>query len=222
METVERKNAWSPSVADSTPAGSYTLRSYRTKYGPVTSRAVVDGRPVAYAALRSSYFHEVDSLIGFQEFNDPGFIHSARDFERAAQDINYTFNWFYADSTDIAYYNSGANPVRNLTVDPSMPVKADTGFDWQGWNPDGNNLASYTPPAQHPQSINQDYYISWNNAQADGYASGGADKSSVHRADLIDRRVKQLVSSGTKVTRTNLTQAMERFRVTGCRVDGFE
>jgi len=208
MDTVERKNSWSPTVADGTAAGSYTLRSYRTKYGPVTSRATVGGKPVAYSSLRSSYFHEVDSLIGFQEFNDPDFVKSAADFQRAAQDVNFTFNWFYADSKDIAYFNSGANPVRNSTVDPAMPVWGDRGFDWKGWNPNGN-LAQYTPAAQHPQSVNQDYYISWNNAQANGYASGGNDKSAVHRGDLLDARVKALLDSGTKVTRVNLTQAME-------------
>jgi acyl-homoserine lactone acylase PvdQ len=218
MDIVERQDAWTSTVADSTAAGSYTLRSYRTKYGPVTSRATVGGKPVAYSALRSSYFHEVDSLIGFQEFNDPGVIHSAADFEKAAQDVNFTFNWFYADSKDIAYYNSGANPVRNPNVDPSMPVAANAGFDWQGWNPDGNQ-ANYTPPAQHPQSINQDYYVSWNNAQANGYASGGADKSSVHRADLLDSRVKKLITSGTKVTRVNLDQAMEDAALTDLRAE---
>ncbi len=207
METVERKNSWNPTVADGTAAGSYTLRSYRTKYGPVVSRATVGGKPVAYTQLRSSYFHEADSLIGFQELNDPGFVKSAADFQRAAQDINFTFNWFYADSKDIAYYNSGANPVRQSNVDPSMPVWGDQGHDWVGWNPAGNQ-ASYTPPAQHPQSVNQDYYVSWNNAQANGYAAAGADKSAVHRVDLLDSRVKKLINSGTKVTRVNLTQAM--------------
>ncbi|MBB4687170.1 penicillin acylase family protein [Amycolatopsis jiangsuensis] len=208
MDTVERKDAWQPTIADGTAAGSYTLRSYRTKYGPVTARATVDGKPVAYSSLRSSYFHEVDSLIGFQEFNDPDFVHSAADFQKAADDVNFTFNWFYADSKDVAYFNSGANPVRNPKADPMMPTWGDQGFDWQGWNPAGNR-AAYTPMAEHPQSVNQDYYVSWNNAQADEYASGGADKSAVHRADLLDSRVKALISSGTKVTRVNLAQAME-------------
>ncbi|WP_158879817.1 penicillin acylase family protein [Amycolatopsis anabasis] len=218
MDTVERKNAWQPTIADGTPAGSYTLRSYRTKYGPVTHRALVGGKPVAYAALRSTYFHEADSIIGFQEFNDPGAIRSAADFQRAANDINFTFNWFYADANDTAYFNSGANPVRQSTVDPSMPVRADAGFDWQGWNPDGNT-ADYTPFEQHPNSINQDYYISWNNAQALGYAAAGADKSAVHRGDLLDRRVKGLISSGTKVTRVNLTQAMAEAALADLRAE---
>ncbi|WP_199430677.1 penicillin acylase family protein [Qaidamihabitans albus] len=205
METVERRNSWRPTVADGTAAGSYTLRSYRTRYGPVTHRAIVDGKPVAYTTLRSSFLHEVDSLLGFQEFNDPGAIRSARDFQRAADRVNFTFNWFYADADDAAYYNSGANPVRLSTVDPSMPVHE--GFDWQGWNPEGNT-AEYTPFEEHPNSIGQDYYISWNNAQALDYAAAGYEKSAVHRGDLLDRRVRDLIDSGTPVTRADLTRVM--------------
>ncbi|OZM72586.1 penicillin acylase [Amycolatopsis antarctica] len=207
METVERKNAWKPTVADGTPEGSYTLRSFRTEYGPVTSRGTVGGAPVAYAALRSSYLHEVDSIIGFQQFNDPDVIKSAQDFQRAASDINYTFNWLYADADDTAYFNSGDNPVRDPAVDPSMPIRAHAGFDWQGWDPAGNK-AQYTPFEQHPNSVNQDYYVSWNNGQAEDYASAGLERGAVHRGDLLDARVKGLIDSGTKVNRVNLTQAM--------------
>lgn len=207
MDVVERENAWYPTVADETPEGSYTLRMYRTEYGPVTHRGVVDGDPVAFASLRSSYFHEVDSLIGFQKFNDPGAIESAEDFQQAASDVNFTFNWFYSDADDAAYVNSGDNPVRHSDVDPSMPVTANAGFDWQGWDPD-NNTADYTPFEQHPQSINQDYYVSWNNAQAEDYAAGGYEKGSVHRGDLLDNRVEELISDGGEITRADLTAAM--------------
>ncbi|GAB2762906.1 penicillin acylase family protein [Amycolatopsis magusensis] len=207
MEVIERKNSWKPTLADGTPAGSYTLRAFRTQYGPVTHRAIVEGKPVAYAALRSSYFHEVDALLGFQEFNDPDAVKSAADFQRAASQINYTFNWFYADAQDTAYYNSGANPVRHPNADPSMPIKAGAGLEWRNWNP-ATNRADYTPFEQHPNSVNQDYYISWNNAQAKDYAASGYEKSAVHRGDLLDRRVRALIDSGTKVTRVNLTQAM--------------
>lgn len=218
FDVIERKNAWKPTVADGTAAGSYTLRSFRTKYGPVTSRALVGGKPVAYTSLRSTYQHEIDTIIGIQKFNDPGAIKSVKDFQAAATYVNQTYNWFYADAHDVAYYNSGSNPVRNPNVDPAMPVKADAGYDWQGWNPEGN-FANYTPSSQHPQSINQDYYISWNNAQANGYAASGADKSSVHRGDLIDARVKKLISSGTKVTRVNLAQAMEEAALADLRAE---
>jgi acyl-homoserine lactone acylase PvdQ len=207
IQTVERKNAWNPSVADGTAAGSYRLVSFRTAYGPITHRATVGGKPVAYTSLRSTYQHEIDSIIGFQEFNDPDAITSAQDFQRAASHVNYTFNWFYADSKDTAYFNSGANPARKANVDPNMPVKADPAYEWQGWDP-ATNAAQYTPSAQHPQSINQDYYVSWNNAQAKDYAAAGYDKSAVHRGDLLDARVKKLIAGGKKATRANLTQAM--------------
>ncbi|MEV4310781.1 penicillin acylase family protein [Actinocrispum sp. NPDC049592] len=207
IETLERKNAWKPTVADGTAEGSYRLVSFKTAYGPITARATVNGKPVAYTSLRSSYKHEIDSIIGFQEFNDPDFVKSAADFQRAAMDVNYTFNWFYADSRDIAYFNSGGNPSRKANVDPNMPIKADPAYEWNGWDPATNN-AQYTPFAQHPQAINQDYFVSWNNAQAKDYANAGYDKSAVHRGDLLDARVKRLITSGTKVTRANLTQAM--------------
>ncbi len=218
MDVVERTNSWQPTIADPTPAGSYTLRSFRTKYGPVTHRGVVDGTPVAYASLRSTYFHEVDSLIGFQEFNDPAAIRSAEDFQRAAAKVNYTFNWFYADADDTAYYNSGANPVRKSTVDPSMPVRADAAFDWQGWKPEGNQVR-VTPFAEHPNSINQDYYISWNNAQAEDYAAAGYEKSAVHRGDLLDTRVRDLIAGGGKVTRAELTRAMAEAALVDLRAE---
>ncbi|OLR93398.1 penicillin acylase [Actinokineospora bangkokensis] len=207
MEVVERKNAWTTSIGSTAPAGSYTLRSYRTKYGPVTHRATIGGKPVAYTSLRSTYQHELDTVIGFQEFNDPDAITSAADFQRAASHVSYTFNWFYADSKDIAYYNSGLNPVRNPAVDPGLPVLANSGYDWRGWDP-ATNRADYTPYEQHAQVVNQDYLISWNNGQAPGTAASGLERGSVHRGDLLDARVKDLVRQGKVVDRVNLTQAM--------------
>ncbi|MBP2340695.1 acyl-homoserine lactone acylase PvdQ [Saccharothrix coeruleofusca] len=218
MERLERKNSWKPTVADPTPAGSYTLVMHRTKYGLVHSRARVDGKHVAYTSLRSTYLHEVDSIIGFQEFNDPDAIRSAQDFQRAAEHVGYAFNWFYADSRDIAYFNSGANPVRKSFVDPNLPVKAEPSYEWEGWNPN-DNTATYTPFAQHPNSVNQDYYISWNNKQALDYTSSGYGNGSVHRGDLLDDRVRAMVSSGTKVTRASLTRAMAEAGVADLRAE---
>jgi acyl-homoserine lactone acylase PvdQ len=215
MQELERTNSWSPTLADSTPAGSYTMRVWRTAYGPVIYRATIDGEPVAYTQLRSSYMHEADSIIGFQELNDPGFVHDAASFQKAAQDINYTFNWFYADSRQTAYYNSGTNPVRAAGVDPSFPVWGTGPYDWQGWDPTVN-AADYTPPSQHPQSVDQDYYISWNNKQAPGYTSATFGNGSVHRANLLDDRVKALVRQGG-VTRASLVKAMEDAALTDLR-----
>ncbi|MFJ9773558.1 penicillin acylase family protein [Kitasatospora sp. NPDC101157] len=218
FDRLERKDAWSPTTADSTPAGSYTLVMYRSDYGLVTARGTVGGAPVAFTSLRSTYRHEADSIIGFQELNDPGAVHDAPSFQRAAQDINYTFNWFYADSRDIAYYNSGSNPVRAPGVDPGLPVLARPAYEWADFDP-ATNTARYTPPAEHPQSVNQDYYVSWNNKQADGYTAAGFGNGSVHRANLLDDRVKALLRNGGRASRVSLTQAMESAALADLRAE---
>ncbi|WP_043263667.1 penicillin acylase family protein [Streptomyces sp. CT34] len=215
MERLERTNAWQPTIADPTAAGSYRMQVFRTKYGTVTHRATVGGRPVAYTSLRSTYRHEADSIIGFQMLNDPSYVHDAGSFQKAAQHIGYAFNWFYADSRDIAYYNSGLNPVRNPAVDPSLPVRAEPAYEWKGFDP-ATNTTDYTPPAQHPHSTDQDYYISWNNKQAKDYDSAGFGNGSVHRANLLDDRVRALTKEGG-VTRASLTRAMADAAVTDLR-----
>ncbi|MGW4786084.1 penicillin acylase family protein [Streptomyces sp. NPDC004230] len=206
MDKVEQKNAWSPTVADGTAAGSYTMRVWRTKYGPVQYRATVGGKKVAYTTLRSSYLHEADSIIGFQMLNDPDYVKGPEDFQSAAQHINFTFNWFYADSRHTAYYNSGDNPVRAAGVDAEFPVWAQPAYEWRNWDP-ATNTAAYTPPAQHPESIDQDYYISWNNKQAKDYTTAPWGDGSVHRGNLLEDRVKKLVAAGG-VTRSSLVKAM--------------
>ncbi|WP_328619630.1 penicillin acylase family protein [Streptomyces sp. NBC_00354] len=217
MEKLERTNAWKSSVADPTPNGSYRMQVWRTNYGIVTHRATVAGKPVAYTALRSTYRHEADSIIGFQMLNDPSYVKDAHTFQQAAQHIGYAFNWFYADAREAAYYNSGLNPVRPAGVDAALPVHARQQYEWQGFDPVANT-AAYTPPAEHPQSIGQDYYISWNNRQAEGYSAAGFGMGSVHRGDLLDQRVKPLVAAGG-VTRAKLTQAMADAAVTDLRAE---
>ncbi|WP_225811062.1 penicillin acylase family protein [Streptomyces spinosus] len=206
MEKIEQKNAWKPTTADGTAAGSYTMRAWRTAYGPVEYRATVGGKKVAYTALRSSYLHEADSIIGFQMLNDPDYVKGPQDFQSAAQHINFTFNWFYADSQHTAYYNSGDNPVRASGVDSEFPVWAQPAYEWRNWDP-ATNTADYTPPSAHPNSVDQDYYVSWNNKQAEEYTAAPWGEGSVHRGNLLDDRVKKLVAAGG-VTRAKLVQAM--------------
>ncbi|WP_328556438.1 MULTISPECIES: penicillin acylase family protein [unclassified Streptomyces] len=206
MDKVERTNSWTPTTADGTAAGSYRMQVYRTKYGPVEYRATVGGKKVAYTTLRSSYMHEADSIIGFQMLNDPDYVKSPATFQSAVQNINYTFNWFYADSAHTAYYNSGDNPVRANGVDAEFPVWAQAAYEWQGWDP-ATNTASYTPASAHPNSVDQDYYISWNNKQAKDYTTASWGDGSVHRGDLLEDRVSKLVAAGG-VTRSALVKAM--------------
>jgi acyl-homoserine lactone acylase PvdQ len=217
MEKVEQTNAWKPTTADSTAAGSYRMQVWRTKYGPVTHRATVGGKKVAYTTLRSSYMNEAESIIGFQMLNDPDYVKGPETFQKAVQNINYTFNWFYADSQHTAYYNSGDNPVRAAGVDAEFPAWARAPYEWRNWNP-ATNVADYTPPSEHPNSMDQDYYISWNNKQAKDYPSAPWGNGSVHRGNLLDDRVKRLVAAGG-VTRASLTKAMAEAALVDLRAE---
>ncbi|MFL6112711.1 MAG: penicillin acylase family protein [Catenulispora sp.] len=216
MQQIERDDSWSPTVADSTPAGSYKLIAFRTKFGIVQARATIGGKPVAYTALRSTYRHEVDTIVGFQMFNDPSVITGPAGFQQAASNITYTFNWFYVDSQHTAYYNSGLNPTRPAYDDPNLPITADAAHQWLNWDPNTNTVAN-TPFAAHPNSIDQDYYESWNNKIAAGYTVSGFGDGSIYRSNLLNTRIKNLITGGQKVSRAALTKAMEDAAVTDLR-----
>jgi acyl-homoserine lactone acylase PvdQ len=218
METLERRNSWTPSTADPTPAGSYRLVTLRTKYGLVAGRGLADGQPVAFTQLRSTYRHEADSAIGFQMFDDPAVMGSASGFRTAASNIGYAFNWFYVNSADAAYANSGLNPVRAATADPNLPTRADPAFEWQGWDPE-LNTAAYLTADQRPNDVNQDYYVSWNNKQAKDYsaADGNYSFGSVQRAQLLDRPVAAALAAGRKLDRAGVLRIAEDAAVTDLR-----
>ncbi|WIM98555.1 penicillin acylase family protein [Actinoplanes oblitus] len=209
MENLTRTNAWKPTVADSTAAGSYRLTVQRTRYGLVTWRGTVGGVPVAFTGLRSTYRHEADSAIGFQMFNEPEQMGTAAAFTDAASHIPFAFNWFYVNSTQNAMYTSGAQPARPATVDPNLPAWGDAANEWLSWN--GNPV--------HPQAVNQDYFISWNNKQAKDFsaADGNFSFGSVHRGDLLDAPLAAGIAAGTKYDRASLLKLVEQAGLTDLR-----
>src|SRR5699024_2981769 len=166
FEELSVTNEWSPTIADQTPEGGYTPTSLRADYGLVQSFATVYNTPVAYPSLRSTYMRDVDSIIGFQRFNDPDEVTSAESFTVAAYDNKYAFNWHYVESEDHAFDNSGAHPVRLEGTNPNMPIDASSEAGWSGWDA-STNAADYHPPADHPQQINPDHLLNWNNKPAD-------------------------------------------------------
>ena len=210
IEVLERRNAWSPNAADSTPPGSETLRVGRTALGIVIGRGTVRGKPVVYTSLRSTYFHEVDSARGFSDLNNPDKMKSPEDFQRAAHKIGYTFNWLYVDDKDVAYFNSGNNPVRAKDVDPNFPVRARSRYEWRGYNPE-NRTARYTPFSQHPRVINQRYLTSWNNKQAPGYSASDANWgfSSLYRSKPLDDNILKRIRGEGKMSLPELVDSME-------------
>ncbi|MGC4805914.1 penicillin acylase family protein [Micromonospora sp. DT233] len=218
MEQLAHTNRWSPTVADSTPAGSYKITAWRTKLGLVAWRGTVGGRPHAFTQLRSTYRHEADSAIGFQMFNDPAQMGSAAAFTTSANNVEYAFNWFYVNSTQAAYFNSGLLPVRAAGSNPNLPMRGEAAYEWQGYQP-ATNTATYAPLAAHPRSVDQDYYVSWNNKQAKDFsaADGNFSFGAVHRGDLLDRPLKAGLAAGKKYDRAALTTLVERAGLTDLR-----
>lgn len=210
MENLSRTNAWKPTVADTTAAGSYRLTMLRTKYGLVSWRGLVGGKPVAFTSLRSTYGHEADSAIGFQMFNEPDQMGTPAAFQAAAGNIPFAFNWFYVNSRDTAYFMSGAMPVRAAGADPNLPTRAEPAYEWPG---------TYLPASAHPQAVDQDYFVSWNNKQAADFsaADGNFSFGSVQRADLLDKPIKAAVAAGQKYDRAGLVRVVENAATTDLR-----
>jgi acyl-homoserine lactone acylase PvdQ len=206
FDVLTRTNSWVPTAADQTPAGSQTLTTLRSKLGVVVARARINGQPYAYTKLRATYFHEVDpSAQGFADFNNPTKMRGPQDFMRAANQISYTFNWFYADNKHIAYFNSGANPVRPGGVDPNLPTFGRDPFLWKGFNP---NTATQdaAPLSAHPRVTDQAYLTSWNNRQAPNYNTG---YSSLQRSLPLDARITRDIAGSRKMRLEQLISDME-------------
>ena len=194
-----------PTAGGAGPPEELSFTVMRTRHGVVQFRTLAhDGTkevPVAVVTERSTFGHEADSVIGFARVNNPNYVHSAADFEKAFSGVDYTFNWFYADSSDIAYKVSGLLPQRAADVEPDFPRWGDATFDWKGWLPDGAHPHQVNPPSG--------FLSSWNNKQAPGW--GMADDqwghSKVHRVNLLAERIKRLFRLGP-VTESGMVGAM--------------
>jgi acyl-homoserine lactone acylase PvdQ len=174
-------------------------------YGPLVARGrLTDGTPIAVATLRSTYRNELGSAIGFKRINDPGFMTNGYESFRQALGggVDYTFNWFYVDRTDIGYQHSCKCPQRAPGVDPYLPAWGDGRFDWQGFIPLVAQPSAHNPP--------EGWITSWNNKQAPGFAAHDRNffYGPVFRSQMLDHGVTPLVATGT-TSRTDMIDAME-------------
>lgn len=153
-----------------------------TVHGPVTGYATVGGRRVAIAERRSTRGREILSAVLFADLSTNR-VDSARSFLRAANRMEMTFNWLYADDRDIAQFTSGRLPLRSADVDPALPTLGTGEYEWQGW----------LGFAGHPQTINPagGAILNWNNRPAHGFSAADDDWSlgSVQRVELLARGI---------------------------------
>jgi acyl-homoserine lactone acylase PvdQ len=159
------------------PARRVSFRT--TVHGPVSGTVTVGGRPYAVALKRSTRGREPLSAIGFADLN-ANRVRSAGDFARVMNQVEYTFNWHYADNRDIAFFSSGRLPVRARGTDPSLPALGTGRWEWRG----------FLPRSAHPQAVNPRGGViqNWNNRPATGF--GAADDEyaygSVQRVELFE------------------------------------
>ncbi|TFV65031.1 UNVERIFIED_ORG: penicillin acylase family protein [Bacillus sp. AZ43] len=174
----------------------------RTEQGIVQLRTTVDGEPVGVVLQRSTYHRELDSVVGFERLGNPEHTRDAESFQEAAAAIDYTFNWFYADDRDIAYYSSGLLPVRAEGTDPHLPRWAGEEYDWQGWMDADDHPQQVDPPSG--------YLVSWNNKPAPEWAAAddGWGWGPVQRSLALSDRMDALVGDGG-VTTADLVAAVQ-------------
>lgn len=226
IDVLERVNTWTQSAGDMTPSGSETYRAERTALGIVTHRAEIKGKPVAFTRNRATYYHEVDSALGFADFNNPEKMESPQEFMKAACKIDYTFNWFFIDRKSIAYFNSGINPKRSPRAHPDLPTKSK--HEWQDFvapsqallsgepvdqtNVDPRtNFSAQEPCKAHPQVVDQNWITSWNNKQAPGFRASDAEFSygPAFRSTRLDDRIRSRLRGPKQISRPELVDAME-------------
>jgi acyl-homoserine lactone acylase PvdQ len=147
-------------------------------HGPISGTVTVDGKPYAVANMRSSRGREALSGLLGSALND-GRLRSARDLRRVSRNFAFTFNLFYVDHRDIAFFSTGRLPIRAPSTNPSLPTIGTGRYDWRG----------FLKGRDHPQAINpkSGLILNWNNKPAAGF--GAADNNwsyqSVHRNDLF-------------------------------------
>src|SRR4051794_28665971 len=176
---------------------------YRTNHGVVQGWTTAGGKPVAVVNQRSTYEHDVDSVVGFLRWGQPKLTHDYASWKQGAAQIGYTFNWFYVDDRDAGYFVSGRDSVRPANVDPNLPSWGTGVAEWQG----------FLPAAQHPQQVTppQGFFVSWNNKPAPGFSAADEQYGygPVFRSQLLVNQLQaQLAAHGGKVTRAQVVQAM--------------
>jgi acyl-homoserine lactone acylase PvdQ len=193
MQSDVHSETTTPNLTAPAPATTYKFQVLRTRHGIVQQRTTVGGKPVALVIQRSTYGHEIDSVLGFSEFNDPGFVRNAKTFQKAASHIDYTFNWFYADSKDISYYSSGLLPKRSKKVEPDLPHWAGKKYGWKGWLKFKRHARETNPK--------RGYLVSWNNKPAPDFSAADDNWSygSVYRSLALEKRLTAKISGKKKI-----------------------
>jgi acyl-homoserine lactone acylase PvdQ len=201
LEMEERNENFliKPSAASPGPPGSESETFYRTVHGPVFDLGKIGGNPVAFVKERFFWMKELDSIPQFYRWNAE--VDSLADFREAASKFTMSFNSFYADHRNIAYFHVGHYPVRKKGVHPALPSWGTGQWEWQGRLPFG----------RHPKVVNpaQGWVANWNNKPAVGWNShDGIKWGSIQRVQLLMDRMEEVTAGGRKASLSDLVDVI--------------
>lgn len=92
------------------PPQTFQIRTLRSVYGPIDSTGTVHGHPVAFARADATYGHLADTGAVLAELST-GAVSSPQSFVQAVRAAPFSLNWFYIDSSHVAWALSGRYPV---------------------------------------------------------------------------------------------------------------
>jgi acyl-homoserine lactone acylase PvdQ len=178
---------------------------YLTRHGVVQGWTTArHGKPVAVVNQRSTFNHDVDSVVGFLRWGEPKLTHSVKSWEKGASEISYTFNWLYVNDKHDAYYVSGRDPIRNPHANPNLPTWGTGDSEWRGFLPSSKHV--------HETDPKQGFFVSWNNKPAPGFSAADDQYGygPTYRSQMLVNQLKhQLKIHHNKLTRANVVTAME-------------
>jgi acyl-homoserine lactone acylase PvdQ len=153
-----------------------------TVHGPVAGYATYGGRRVAVSTRRSTRGRELLSALAFQDLN-MNRVHDPQSFFRAMNQLEFTFNWFYADDRDIALFSSGRLPIRSPDVASGLPTVGTGEFEWRGFEPLSRHIRGINPRSGA--------ILNWNNKAGRGFSASDDNWSygPVQRVALLQREV---------------------------------
>jgi acyl-homoserine lactone acylase PvdQ len=153
-----------------------------TVHGPVAGYATYGGQRVALSTRRSTRGRELLSALAFQDLNTNR-VHDPQSFFRAMNQLEFTFNWLYADDRNIAMFSSGRLPVRAPEVASGLPTKGTGEFEWRGFEPLSHHARGVNPSSGA--------ILNWNNKPARGFAASDDNWSygPVQRVELLTAQV---------------------------------
>lgn len=153
-----------------------------TVHGPVAGYATYGGQRVALSTRRSTRGRELLSALAFQDLNTNR-VHDPQSFFRAMNQLEFTFNWFYADDRNVAMFSSGRLPVRSPDVASGLPTLGTGQFEWRG----------FEPLSRHARVVNPSSgaILNWNNKPARGFAASDDNWAygPVQRVELLTAQV---------------------------------